>query len=146
MAKRATHLEHQDVGPCGEDDAVDTEDAKEDVVRRDGVEPPGESPQRPWRLPVPVGMPRSTSMRGAEEIGRVESLDSQGTRTRCGGVVRCTRQCMSLEYACDGAGRWIHRAEDAIPGRCDEHGCGLEPLWTGQAIRLSCTEGNGRGV
>lgn len=37
--KGQMHLEHLDVGPCGEDEAVDAKNAEDDVVRGDGVEP-----------------------------------------------------------------------------------------------------------
>lgn len=46
------HLEYLDVRPCGKDDAVDAEDAKEDVVCWDFVESSAQSLPRSWGLPV----------------------------------------------------------------------------------------------
>jgi hypothetical protein len=68
-----THLEHVDVGPCGKDDAIDTENAENKVVRRDAVERLAKSLPRSGRWPasavgVGVRVSRGGPMCGIEKV------------------------------------------------------------------------------
>jgi hypothetical protein len=67
-------VEHLDVGPCGEDDAVDAKDAEKEVVLGDGIEPSDKCAEASWWSPVSVDV-RGSSMRGAGKAGRVEFVD-----------------------------------------------------------------------
>jgi hypothetical protein len=70
-----THVEHLDVGPCGKDDAVDTENAENEVVRRDAVKLLAKLLPRSGRWPVSmvvVGVPRGGPVRGVEKVGGME--------------------------------------------------------------------------
>jgi hypothetical protein len=75
--RKDAHLEHLDVGPCGEDGAVDAENAEKEVVRRDAIEPLDPSLPRSGRSPAQVsaGAPHSASMRCAEKVGCMEFPD-----------------------------------------------------------------------
>jgi len=67
-------MEHLDVGPCCEDDTVDTKDAEDNVVLGDGIEQSDKSPEPSWWSPISVGV-RGSSMRGAGKAGCVEFVD-----------------------------------------------------------------------
>jgi hypothetical protein len=67
-------MEKLDVGPCGEDDTVDANDAEDDEALGDEVEPSDKSPEPSWWAPVSA-IARVSSMRGAGKAGCLEFVD-----------------------------------------------------------------------
>lgn len=64
-------MEHLDVGPCGEDDAVNAKDAEDDVVSGDEIEPSDKFLEPPWWSPVSADV----CMRGTRKAGCVKFVD-----------------------------------------------------------------------